>query len=102
MTEYVVWQVLHHHRGGFHYAAKQAERVWQPLPDQPAAADLRVGILGLGVLGRDAAGALTRLGFKVSGWSRSGEPMPGIRNFRAQVNSMPSWAKPIFSSSSCR
>lgn len=82
MTEYVVWQVLHHHRGGFHYAAKQAERVWQPLPDQPAAADLRVGILGLGVLGRDAAGALVRLGFKVSGWSRSGAPMDGIRNFR--------------------
>lgn len=82
MTEYVVWQVLHHHRGGFHYAAKQAERLWQPLPDQPAAADLRVGILGLGVLGRDAASALSRLGFKVSGWSRSGAPMPGIRNFR--------------------
>jgi glyoxylate/hydroxypyruvate reductase A len=82
MTEYVVWQVLHHHRGGFHYAAKQAERVWQPLPDQPAAADLRVGILGLGALGRDAASALVRLGFKVSGWSRSGEPTAGIRNFR--------------------
>jgi glyoxylate/hydroxypyruvate reductase A len=79
MTEYVVWQVLHHHRGAFHFWGKQAEKVWAPIPDQPAAADVRVGILGLGVLGRDAAGALVRLGFQVSGWSRSrGTPLDGV------------------------
>jgi len=33
------------------------------------------------VLGRDAAGALLRLGFQVSGWSRSGAPMAGVRHF---------------------
>ncbi len=81
MTEYVVWQVLHHHRGGFHYTAMQAARTWKPIPDQPAAADVRVGILGLGVLGRDAAGALLRLGFQVSGWSRSGVTMAGVTTY---------------------
>jgi glyoxylate/hydroxypyruvate reductase A len=85
MTEYVVWQVLHHHRGGFHFAAAQQDRSWRPLPDQPAAADVRVGILGLGILGRDAAGALLRLGFQVSGWSRSGEPMAGVAHFRGEA-----------------
>jgi glyoxylate/hydroxypyruvate reductase A len=82
MTEYVVWQVLHHHRGGFHYRDAQARSSWTPLPDQPAAADVRVGILGLGVLGRDAAGALVRLGFQVSGWSRSrGADIAGVEIF---------------------
>jgi glyoxylate/hydroxypyruvate reductase A len=84
MTEYVVWQVLHHHRGGFHFAAAQARKAWQPLADQPSAADMRVGILGLGVLGRDAAGALLRLGFQVSGWSRSGAPMAGVTHFSGE------------------
>jgi glyoxylate/hydroxypyruvate reductase A len=81
MTEYVVWQVLHHHRGGFHFAAAQARGEWSPIADPPAAADIRVGILGLGVLGRDAAGALLRLGFQVLGWSRSGAPMEGVKHF---------------------
>jgi glyoxylate/hydroxypyruvate reductase A len=39
MTEYVVWQVLHHHRGGFHFREKQAAKSWTPIPLQPAAAD---------------------------------------------------------------
>jgi len=31
MTEYVVWQVLHHHRGGFHFAAAQGRKIWEPI-----------------------------------------------------------------------
>ena len=43
--------------------------------------EVTVGIMGLGVLGRDAAEGLRRLGFKVAGWSRTAKPMPGIETF---------------------
>jgi glyoxylate/hydroxypyruvate reductase A len=82
MTEYVVWQVLHHHRGAFHFWQKQAEKSWTPIPLKPAASEVRVGILGFGVLGRDAAGALVRLGFQVAGWSRSqAASVPGVTTY---------------------
>ncbi|MDR3494941.1 MAG: glyoxylate/hydroxypyruvate reductase A [Ancalomicrobiaceae bacterium] len=85
MTEYVVWQVLHHHRGGLHFGRAQAEARWRPLSDQPAASDVRVGIMGLGVLGRDAADALKRLGFDVAGWSRRPDPDAGFPHFSGEA-----------------
>jgi glyoxylate/hydroxypyruvate reductase len=40
-----------------------------------------VGIMGLGELGRDAAEVLLRLGFQVSGWSRSQKSLPGVKTY---------------------
>ena len=42
------------------------------------AGDVRVGLLGLGELGRDSAEVLSRIGFQVAGWSRSARSIPGI------------------------
>ncbi|MFV2092166.1 MAG: glyoxylate/hydroxypyruvate reductase A, partial [Hyphomicrobiales bacterium] len=53
MTEYVVCQVLLHHRRIPAYRTLQDARSWKALP-QPAAGQVTVGILGLGVLGRAA------------------------------------------------
>jgi glyoxylate/hydroxypyruvate reductase A len=69
MSEYVVLQVLRLHRHDLDYRAQQEARVWRER-DQKNAADRRVGILGLGELGRDAAKKLKSLGFDVAGWSR--------------------------------
>ena len=80
MTEYVVWQVLHHHRQGAGYARLQAEHIWRDL-DQPAARDVTVGMMGLGVLGQDAADVLGRLGFRMRGWSRTPKHVPGMEVF---------------------
>ena len=80
MTEYVVLHVLIHHRQQMRFVAQQASRVWDA-PDQWAAGAVRVGLLGLGELGRDAAGVLVRLGFQVAGWSRSAKSLPDIRCF---------------------
>jgi glyoxylate/hydroxypyruvate reductase A len=80
MTEWVVLQVLIHHRQQRAYDRQQAERLWKELP-QPAAAEVRVGIMGLGVLGRDAAGVLSRLGFRVAGWSRRPATVADIETF---------------------
>jgi glyoxylate/hydroxypyruvate reductase A len=78
MSEYVVWQVLDHHRLGPRYRDQQTNRVWHEHREQTAAADLTVGIMGLGELGRDAAAKLQIMGFKVSGWSRTEKQVEGV------------------------
>ena len=84
MSEYVAWQVLHHHRQGFAHTRLQSERRWQELR-QPAADEITVGIMGLGVLGRDAAAVLTRLGFHVIGWSRSEKTIDGLATYHGKT-----------------
>ena len=80
MTEYVVLHVLMHHRRQRRYDAQQRERLWLEHDQAPASA-VAVGIMGLGVLGRDAASALRRLGFRVAGWSRTPKTLPGVETF---------------------
>ena len=80
MTEYVVMNVLWHHRRMVDYAAAQRDKVWAVL-DVPLAAKRRVGVMGLGVLGADAAETLAGLGFDVAGWSRSPKTVPGVTAF---------------------
>ena len=83
MTEYVVLHVLMHHRRQRLYDAQQRERLWRD-HDQPAASDVSVGIMGLGVLGIERRVVLHRLGFKVAGWSRTPKTMPGIETFHGR------------------
>lgn len=88
MTEYVVLHVLMHHRQEFYLRACQREKRWAPKYQWPAAA-ISVGIMGLGVLGAHAAEGVRRLGFRVSGWSRSERKIDGIECFygKAQFDS---------------
>ena len=80
MSEYVLTQVLRLHRQDFAYRAQQRARSWRELP-QPNASERRVGVLGLGELGSDAARKLAVLGFAVGGWSRRERRLPGIESF---------------------
>ncbi len=80
MTEYVLAWVLYYHRDHHRYRALQAAREWRALPPV-AAADRRVGILGLGELGRASATALAGLGFRVRGWSRTAKEIEGVTCF---------------------
>lgn len=77
MTEYVVLHVLMHHRQQRRLDAAQKKGEWDT-PDQRAASAVRVGVMGLGELGRDSAEVLVRLGFQVAGWSRSPREVPGV------------------------
>ncbi|MGB8817474.1 MAG: glyoxylate/hydroxypyruvate reductase A [Rhizobiaceae bacterium] len=81
MSEYIVWQVLDHHRMGPKYRLQQHDKIWLEDRTQPAAKDVTVGMLGLGVLGSDAALKLKAMGFNVTGWSRSAKMMAGIQTF---------------------
>lgn len=78
MSEYVVWQVLDHHRMGPLYRRQQAQHLWHEDRRQPTAGDVTVGIMGIGVLGTDAARKLSMLGFRVTGWSRREKRIEGV------------------------
>ncbi|MBB6252444.1 2-hydroxyacid dehydrogenase [Nitrospirillum iridis] len=81
MTEYVCLHVLRWHRDAPLFEAQQRDIVWQQLTHQPLARERRVGILGLGALGSDAARALKALRFDVAGWSRSPKDLDGITTY---------------------
>ena len=88
MSEYVVLQVLRLHRRDLDYRNQQGAGVWREL-DQQNAGQRRVGILGLGELGQDAAKKLKALGFDVAGWSRSQKSIPGVRSYTGAAGLAP-------------
>ena len=88
MSEYVVLQVLRLHRCDLDYRAQQQAGIWREL-DQPNAAERRVGILGLGELGQDAAKKLRALGFDVAGWSRSERTVAGVGSYAGAAGLAP-------------
>ena len=88
MTEYVALHVLMHQRQEPYLRASQREKRWQPKAQWPAG-EISVGVMGLGTLGSNAAGALRHLGFRVSGWSRSAKEIDGIECFHGQAELEP-------------
>ncbi len=80
MAEYVVLHVLMHHRQEPYLRESQRIKRWAPRYQWPASA-ISVGIMGLGVLGANAADVLRRIGFKVAGWSRSKKQIDGVECF---------------------
>ena len=76
MTEWVVGHTLRHHLGMDTHILNQ-DGAWRKTAP-PLARDRRIGLLGLGALGIAAGTALARLGFPVTGWSRSEKSVGGI------------------------
>jgi glyoxylate/hydroxypyruvate reductase A len=84
MTEYVVLHCLMYHRRQRMLDAAQARCAWEA-KDQWAASAMRVGIMGMGELGQDAAEVLARIGFDVAGWSRTRKHIEGIRSYAGEA-----------------
>lgn len=77
MAEFVLWAVLHYHRGMDQVFQQQTQRVWRMPPQRPAS-QTRVGVMGLGAMGAAVATTLAAQGFAVSGWSRSPRVLEGV------------------------
>jgi glyoxylate/hydroxypyruvate reductase A len=84
MTEYVVLATLRHHRQFDHFERKQRVARWS-YAFPPQAADRRVGVMGLGVLGSAAAASLAAHGFPVAGWSREAKELSDIESFAGRA-----------------
>lgn len=85
MSDYVVAHVTMHHRLYTRFRADQKARRWTQLYP-PAASETTVGIMGLGVLGQDAAARLGALGFTLRGWSRSPKAIAGMEGFAGEAS----------------
>jgi len=80
MSDYVVAHVTMHHRLYTRFRRDQKARRWQQLYP-PSAGESTVGIMGMGVLGQDAARRLLPLGFTLRSWSRSPKAIAGVEGF---------------------
>lgn len=77
MAEYVAFAVVALHRDMPLYLAQQRERVWREHRVRAPGAS-RVGVMGMGMLGRAALERLRALGFDCAGWNRSPRDEPDI------------------------
>jgi glyoxylate/hydroxypyruvate reductase A len=93
MSEYVCLQVLMHHRRVRDYAELQAQSTWNEIWPQPSANEIRVGVMGLGVLGLDAVKKLRMLGYQLAGWSRSQKQIDGMECFAGDEGLKPFLAR---------
>ena len=80
MSDYVVAHVTMHHRLYTRFRADQKARRWSQIYP-PAASETTVGIMGMGVLGQDAARRLLPLGFTLRSWSRTPKTVDGVAGF---------------------
>lgn len=74
MTNYVIMGVMLHQRSILSVLANQKKKTWDRLPYQ----NLKVGVMGLGVLGSHCASHLAELGFESSGYSRTQKSIEGV------------------------
>jgi glyoxylate/hydroxypyruvate reductase A len=80
MAEYIALHVLFHHRRMSEFRDLQARAIWNYLPE-PAAREVRVGLMGLGVLGGAAVSVLEPFGYRLRGWSRTRKSLGGVACF---------------------
>lgn len=83
MATWVLWAVINAQRRCDEYAAAQAAGRWDKSIENYRNVDnaeLRVGVMGLGVMGGAVADTLLRLGYAVSAWTRMprAAPPPGV------------------------
>lgn len=79
MTSYVVFAVTRYARDMHVFERAKRRGTWDYVHPRPLAS-FRVGVLGLGELGAPAAAMLARMGYTVSGWSRSPKSIEGVRS----------------------
>jgi glyoxylate/hydroxypyruvate reductase len=77
MAETALWAVVSLHRQLFRYAAQQRAAQWRQHAQQRAD-EVNVLVLGLGQMGRTAAQAMARHGYRVSGWSTRPTVVEGV------------------------
>jgi glyoxylate/hydroxypyruvate reductase A len=84
MAEYTLWAALYYHRGFDQMLAQQARGQWR-VPAQTPARDFQVGVLGMGLMGRQTALCLRDFGFTVSGWSRTPHTLDNIAAYSGET-----------------
>ena len=79
MSNFIILSVLRQQRRLQEYIANRNNHQWQKL--SPTEQEIKVGFLGLGVLGKDAAVKLAHLDFEVHGFSQSSKDIRGVTTY---------------------
>jgi glyoxylate/hydroxypyruvate reductase A len=77
MADYVLCWVLFHHREVAHCLASQRQHRWA-YKTMRSAGEVRVGVMGLGQMGRLSCERLAAIGYAVRAWSRTRHAIDGV------------------------
>lgn len=83
MAEFVLGLLLNHTRRLFLYTQYKADKIWKPR-SYKSAFEVSVGIMGIGAIGSVIARLLHKVGFQVTGWSRSKKELGPIHTFHGE------------------
>ncbi|MBD2745276.1 glyoxylate/hydroxypyruvate reductase A [Microvirga sp. BT688] len=89
MSEYMVLHCLMYLRDQRRFDEDQKAKRWKPDRAPPIAGEVRVGIMGFGVLGQDSARKLRMMGFDVAGWSRTPKVVEGFQVYAGEEGLTP-------------
>lgn len=93
MSNYVIQGVLNHQRHFVQHIESRKKGEWLKGHRYPE--KMRIGILGLGVLGQDVAEKLAFLGFEVFGFSQTEKHVEGVKSFFGSVGESDEFLKSI-------
>lgn len=82
MSNYIIAGIINYQRKLGQIWHNQKRKRWEKV--LPLAHSLKVGILGLGVLGQDVAKKLLLLGYEVHGYSQSPKELEGIKTYSGE------------------
>lgn len=82
MSNYIIAGIISHQRKLRQIWHNQERKCWEKV--LPLANSLKVGILGMGVLGQDVARKLLQLGYEVHGYSQSPKELEGIKTYTGE------------------
>ncbi|HRK53467.1 MAG TPA: glyoxylate/hydroxypyruvate reductase A [Cyclobacteriaceae bacterium] len=77
MAEFVLALIMNHLRDLNAFKIKQTESIWKP-SEYLRIRDVKVGIMGMGAIGKRVATELRKTGFDVMGWARTRKEISGI------------------------
>lgn len=79
MTNYLLMATLYYQRKLDKYIEDKKEKVWDQATNPER--EIKVGVMGLGVLGTDIARKLAQLEFEVYGYSNSKKQIEGVKSY---------------------
>jgi len=83
MANYVLYWVLHFHRGFTHYREQQKQNEWYRFQVSEAS-KYRVTVLGLGLIGTFIAKQIHKNGYRAQAWNRSRKEINGIETYQGE------------------
>jgi glyoxylate/hydroxypyruvate reductase A len=92
IAEYVLMQVLMHHRNLASFIDDQRSHAWNKLP-VPLASEGRVGFMGVGMIGRICAETVRDFRFDVAAWTRNPKQLDNIASFHGAAGLGPFLAR---------